>query len=177
MLTNQTPSKVRRKLTPALSILYQPRDRQWSYSHHAAICKFQGRYYVMWSNGERDEMTLRQRVLFACSEDGVHWSAHRTLYPSQEGRVLTACGFHCYQGVLVAYAAATAMRRKTWRTAVTASSTISMNIRRCWPALQRTGNTGASPRTFICPLWPITARSACEAGGCCCPAHYISLHG
>lgn len=104
MLTNQTPSKVRRKLTPALSILYQPRDRQWSYSHHAAICKFQGRYYVMWSNGERDEDDLRQRVLFACSEDGVHWSAHRTLYPSQEGRILTACGFHCYQGVLVAYA-------------------------------------------------------------------------
>lgn len=104
MITNQISTKIRRQLTPTLSILYQPRDLQWSYSHHAAICRFKGRYYAMWSNGERDEDDLRQRVLYAVSDDGVHWSSHRTLYPSQEGRVLTSCGFYQSGGVLVAYA-------------------------------------------------------------------------
>ena len=104
MITNQSPGKIRRKLNPALAVLYYPMDLQWSYSHHAAICQFKGRYYAMWSNGERDEDDLRQRVLFAVSPDGVHWSQHETLYPSQEGCVLTACGFYQHNATLAAYA-------------------------------------------------------------------------
>lgn len=104
MITNRTPDKVRRQLSPNLTILYQPRDLQWSYSHHAALCFFKKQYYAMWSNGERDEDDLRQRVLYAVSDDGVNWSSHRTLYPSQEDRVLTSCGFYQHEGILVAYA-------------------------------------------------------------------------
>lgn len=104
MITNQTASKVRRKLTPHLSALYYPYPPQWSYSHHASLCYFKGRYYAMWSNGERDEDDLRQRVLYATSEDGVAWSLHQYLFPTQEGIVLTACGFHQHEGTLIAYA-------------------------------------------------------------------------
>lgn len=104
MITNRVATKVRRMLAPQMSILYRPQDKQWSYSHHASLCRYQGTYHAIWSNGERDEDDLRQRVLHATSADGVNWTSHGVLYPSEEGRVLTACGLYDNGEALVAYA-------------------------------------------------------------------------
>lgn len=104
MVTNRVATKVRKMLTTEQSILYRPMDKQWSYSHHASICKFKGVYHAIWSNGERDEDDLRQRVMHATSADGVHWSTHHLLFPSQEGVVLTAGGLYTQGDRLNAYA-------------------------------------------------------------------------
>ena len=103
-MTNQVYTKVRQMLSCTLSVLYKPQDLQWSYSHHASICNFAGQYHAIWSNGKRDEDDLRQRVLHAVSHDGVHWSRHEVLFPSETDHVMTAAGFHIHDGMLVAYA-------------------------------------------------------------------------
>lgn len=104
MISNQVKTKVRRMLSPNLSVLYMPNDLQWSYSHHGALCYFSGKYHAMWSNGQRDEDDLRQRIMHATSVDGVNWSTHEVLFPSQEGRVLTSGGFYTQGSQLTAYA-------------------------------------------------------------------------
>ena len=104
MITNQTPSKVRRMLTPELSILYRPNDLQWSYSHHAAICKYKNSFYAIWSNGRKDEDDLGQRVLYAASKDGINWSKHHVLFDSDPVKVITAGGLYDNGEALVAYA-------------------------------------------------------------------------
>lgn len=104
MITNRVLSKVRTQVSPTLSILYRPANLQWSYSHHASLCRYRGLFHAIWSNGVRDEDDLGQRVLHATSSDGIHWSAHRVLFPSQAGGVLTACGLYDNGQALVAYA-------------------------------------------------------------------------
>jgi hypothetical protein len=47
---------------------------QGNFQHHQQIGKFQGRYYVAWSNGLLDEEGLGQQVLVAHSADGLQWS-------------------------------------------------------------------------------------------------------
>jgi len=86
--------------------LYRP-AHEWSYSHHAHLVFFHGRYIAMWSNGRRDEDAPGQRVLFAVSPDGSAWSTPASLLDSRRGThgelVLTAAGFHQHDGRLVAY--------------------------------------------------------------------------
>ena len=87
--------------------LYQP-ESQWTYSHHSSLTFFQGRFFAIWSNGRTNEDDLGQRVLLSTSEDFNHWTEPRPLVDSirdDQGteRVLTAAGFHQYQGTLVAY--------------------------------------------------------------------------
>lgn len=103
MITNRVASRTRRMLAPASSTLYYPQGFQWSYSHHPCLCVFNGAFHAMWSNGERDEDDLRQRVLHAVSADGVHWSCHDVLFSAREDRVLTACGFYDNGQALIAY--------------------------------------------------------------------------
>jgi len=88
-------------------LLYQP-ETDWTYSHHASITWFKGRYYAIWSNGREHEDSYGQRVLVAKSEDFAHWTAPEPLINSLPGTqgelVLTAAGFHQHEGTLVAYA-------------------------------------------------------------------------
>ena len=86
--------------------LYRP-GTEWTYSHHAHLTWFKGRYYAMWSNGRRDEDAPGQRVLLATSTDFRTWTVPAPLLDAQPGkhseRVLTAAGFHQHAGRLVAY--------------------------------------------------------------------------
>lgn len=88
--------------------VYRP-DRAWTYSHHAHLCHFAGRFHVLWSNGRCDEDAPGQRVLIASSDDFLHWGEPQELAPSERGEhselVLTAGGFHHHGGMLVAYVA------------------------------------------------------------------------
>jgi len=95
------------KLSPEQVFLYQP-ETEWTYSHHPAIAFFKGRFFAIWSNGRVDEDAPGQRVLISTSEDFTHWSPPKPLLDSMPGEfgeaVLTAAGFHQYEGTLVAYA-------------------------------------------------------------------------
>lgn len=88
-------------------LIYQPRTN-WTYSHHPHLTFFQGRSVAIWSNGRRDEDAPGQRVLMASSANFRDWSAPRPLVDSVTDsngveRVLTAAGFHQWNGKLVAY--------------------------------------------------------------------------
>jgi len=88
-------------------LLYQPRTN-WTYSHHPHLTFFRGRYLAIWSNGLRDEDAPGQRVLLATSANFRDWSVPKPLVDSVNDsngveRVLTAAGFHQWNGRLVAY--------------------------------------------------------------------------
>ncbi len=87
--------------------LYRP-ENAWTYSHHASLTLFAGRFYAIWSNGRQDEDAPGQRVLLSRATDFRDWSEPRPLVDSvtaEHGgeRVLTAAGFHTYGRTLVAY--------------------------------------------------------------------------
>jgi hypothetical protein len=100
---NTTPARVPVERT----VIYRPAG-DWTYSHHASITHFGGRYYAIWSNGHEHEDWYGQRVLIAKSEDFAHWTEPQPLIDSLPGHrgelVLTAAGFHQHEGTLVAYA-------------------------------------------------------------------------
>lgn len=104
MITNQVSSRVRRMLEPKLSILYYPQYHQWFYNHHPFICEFRGELHAIWSNGERDEDNLGQRVLHCVSKDGVNWGQYHVLFNPPPDRVYLACGLYNNGHELVAYA-------------------------------------------------------------------------
>lgn len=88
------------------SVLYEP-VTEWTYSHHASITHFKGKFYAIWSNGRVNEDDLGQRVLISSSSDFHHWSKPLPLVDSLQGNhsevVLTAAGFHQYNDTLIAY--------------------------------------------------------------------------
>ena len=100
------PQALRPKLPVERIDLYRP-DRKWTYSHHASITFYEGRFYAIWSNGYEHEDYPGQRVLIASTEDFGHWTAPEPLVGPLEGQhselVLTAAGFHQYDGTLIAY--------------------------------------------------------------------------
>jgi len=89
------------------TFIYSP-VTEWTYSHHPSITHFNGRFYAIWSNGPQDEDSPGQRVLISTAQDFKNWSKPRPLVDSvtdAQGiqRVLTAAGFHVYEGVMTAY--------------------------------------------------------------------------
>ncbi len=103
MLTNRE-QVICHTLKPEISVLYRPQS-DWTYSHHASLTKFRGRFYAMWSNGWVNEDDVGQRVLAACSADGILWSDPYPLFESfPDGSTLTAAGWFEHDGVLNAYA-------------------------------------------------------------------------
>jgi len=88
-------------------LLYQP-QKEWTYSHHPSITFYRDRFFAIWSNGRQNEDDCGQRVLLSTSADFRHWTKPRPIAePCLDGngkeRVLTAAGFHLYDGMLVAY--------------------------------------------------------------------------
>lgn len=104
-----TNCNVRPRLAVERAYLYRP-ENQWTYSHHASITFFKGRYVAVWSNGRVNEDDPGQRVLIATSLDGMAWTEPQPLVGPLQGRhselVLTASGFHQQAGTLVAYVGA-----------------------------------------------------------------------
>ena len=45
-----------------------------NFQHHQQLTKFQGRYYLGWSNGLVGEEEPGQQILIASSADGLHWT-------------------------------------------------------------------------------------------------------
>lgn len=79
----------------------------WTYSHHAHITHFRGRYYVMYSNGWIDEDDVGQRVMLSTSDDFERWTVPEPLVDTRMGEhwglTFTAGGWHVYGDTLVAY--------------------------------------------------------------------------
>ncbi|HSV72331.1 MAG TPA: exo-alpha-sialidase [Chthonomonadales bacterium] len=89
------------------ALLYSP-SAEWTFSHHAHLAFYEGRWVAIWSNGRKDEDAPGQRVLISTSGDFRLWSEPEALAaPARDAdgreRVLTAAGFHQHAGVLVAY--------------------------------------------------------------------------
>jgi len=87
--------------------VYRP-ETTWSYSHHPFLTVFNGRYYLMWSNGRKNEDGPGQRVLLSTSADFRNWTPPAPLVDSQPAPmgsefVFSASGFHQHAGRLVAY--------------------------------------------------------------------------
>ena len=103
------PKAARPRLAVERAYLYRP-ETEWTYSHHASITFFKGRFYAIWSNGREHEDYPGQRVLIASSADWHHWTEPQPLVGPLPGKyselVLTAAGFHQYNGTLVAYVGA-----------------------------------------------------------------------
>ena len=92
-------------LVPEIFRLYEPQVGEWTYSHHASLAYFLGRFYAMWSNGRVNEDDRGQRVLYSVSDDGAAWSRPVALYESRtDGAVLTAAGWYVHGRTLNAYA-------------------------------------------------------------------------
>jgi hypothetical protein len=106
-ITNSyTPDQVRPRLPVEKVFLYRP-QQEWTYSHHASITFFQGRFYAIWSNGREHEDYPGQRILITTSTDFVHWQEPRPLVGPLPGKhselTLTAAGFHQCRDQLTAY--------------------------------------------------------------------------
>jgi hypothetical protein len=103
----------------ASEIVFAPGERDWKYSHHQSLTAFNDQLYAIWSSSERDEDSSGQRVMYSFRDkDG--WATPRILFqpdiqPDGRLRVLTAGGFHVFQGTLVAYAGDYSTDRKSTR--------------------------------------------------------------
>lgn len=98
--------KKRPKLCCETAVLFEPSEG-WSYAHHPCLAFFQGKIYVMWSNGRMNEDDVGQRILYSCSEDFSEWTAPMVLVDSQPGEeyeaVLSPGGFYATEDQLVMY--------------------------------------------------------------------------
>ncbi|MDF2814383.1 MAG: hypothetical protein K0Q81_583 [Paenibacillus sp.] len=108
MITNILNDRKRPKLQVETVSIYTPAaESDWSYSHHAHITFFKGKYYAIWSNGRINEDDVGQRVQMAVSDDFLHWSPPQPLVDTSRGLhsdlVLTAAGFHQHGDTLVVY--------------------------------------------------------------------------
>ncbi|MBL8047277.1 MAG: exo-alpha-sialidase [Chthonomonas sp.] len=81
--------------------LYRP-HQTWTYNNHPFITEWEGTFVAMWSNGQRDEDEVGQRVLVATSGNGTEWTEPRVLAEPFGKRVLTAGGFFVSPHGLVA---------------------------------------------------------------------------
>ena len=100
------------------TIVFEPSEFEWTYSHHQSIVLFKKRLYAIWSSALRDEDTPGQRVMYAVRSEAGEWSRPRVLFqpdidPDGRLRVLTAGGFNIHKGMLVAYAGDYADNRKS----------------------------------------------------------------
>lgn len=73
--------------------------------HVPSICFFEGQYFAAWNDGFILENRPGQRVRFATSSDGLHWSPPSDLTGRHPKRGYTNCGFWSRDGELFALAA------------------------------------------------------------------------
>jgi hypothetical protein len=148
-------SAVRPRLPVETVFLYQPKE-EWTYSHHASITFFKGRYYAIWSNGRAHEDYPGQRVLIADSPDFLHWSEPKSLVGPLMGKhselILTAAGFHQYNGVLTAYYGAYEYTQE--EIAAGTRNGRGHQDTRLWAMTSRDGETWSEPLDMIAPVVP-----------------------
>jgi hypothetical protein len=76
----------------------------WTYNHHMDLAHWQGRLYVAWDNGEKDEDVWPSREVYSTSEDGVTWSPPKELFPQGISTSLRMYFFHAPNGRMLAIA-------------------------------------------------------------------------
>lgn len=76
-----------------------------SYNNHAYIARHDGRFWAIWSNGERDGGHTGQHVRFATSEDGRTWSRPGSIMPRPADGYFIARGLWVRDGELLALVA------------------------------------------------------------------------
>lgn len=74
------------------ALIFRPEPGGYQYNHHAAIRRFEGRFYAAWSAGWVNEDSPGQTVLFATSDDGFAWSEAAVVMPSSADRTRWTCG-------------------------------------------------------------------------------------
>jgi len=88
--------------------VYDPTSVSWSYSHHASIAFFDGKFYAIYSNGISGEDDPGQRVMISSSSDFINWSTPQILKTPILGEnglyhVITPGGITVADGKLVVY--------------------------------------------------------------------------
>ncbi len=78
--------------------------RGWTYNHHVDMAIWKGKFYLAWTNGEKDEDVWPAHEVFATSEDGVHWSKPGELFPQGVSTSLRMYWFHAPNGRMLTVA-------------------------------------------------------------------------
>ena len=81
---------------------------RWQFNLHSYIAWYQGKFWAMWSAGKVDEDSGQQRIHYATSPDGHHWSAAGVLADDPDGAgpaLWIARGIFTQDGHLYALAA------------------------------------------------------------------------
>jgi hypothetical protein len=92
------------------TVVFTGQEGITGFNHHPYLIHFDGRFFVAWNTGERDEDAVGQRVVYVTSENGTIWSTPIDLTRRVEGRRFTACGFWVRDGELLALASLRAGR-------------------------------------------------------------------
>ncbi len=95
------------QLAPSLtSAVYRAQAGQWQFNLHSYIAWYKGKFWAIWSSGKVDEDNGKQRIDYATSPDGHHWSAARIVVASLPSPALwIARGIFTQDGHLYALAA------------------------------------------------------------------------
>ncbi|MEO6982440.1 MAG: hypothetical protein ABI072_04935, partial [Edaphobacter sp.] len=57
----------------------------WQFNLHSYLAWYQGKFWAIWSAGKVDEDSGKQRIHYATSPDGHHWSAPGVLAEDPDG--------------------------------------------------------------------------------------------
>jgi hypothetical protein len=53
----------------------------WTYNHHTDMAVWKGKFYLAWTNGQKDEDIWPSHEVYATSDDGSTWSEPKELFP------------------------------------------------------------------------------------------------
>ena len=87
-------------------VLYAATADSYKFCHQQNLGVWNGRLYLMWSNGVTHEDHNGQRILYCSSDDGTRWSKPAVLAEDHDGPGPMACvsaGWHDAGDTLVAY--------------------------------------------------------------------------
>lgn len=103
------------------SSVYRAQAGQWQFNLHSYLTWYQGKFWAIWSSGKVNEDSGQQRIDYATSPDGHHWSTAGVLVNSLPSPALwIARGVFIQHGYLYALAAysdghrRTGNRRESW---------------------------------------------------------------
>ncbi|MEO6965201.1 MAG: exo-alpha-sialidase [Acidobacteriaceae bacterium] len=95
------------------SPVYRAQAGQWQFNLHSYIAWYKGKFWAIWSSGKVNEDNGQQRIDYATSSDGHHWSAAGVLVDSLPIPALwIARGIFTQNGHLYAFAASSDGSRK-----------------------------------------------------------------
>ncbi len=107
--TDGDPGRIDHTSLPVLqgtAAIVCPFDEQWKLQLHNYLLHHDGKFWCMWSHGPVVEDVPTQHVSYATSEDGLKWSAPKSITgPPAAGRAYIARSFWVRDGELLALVA------------------------------------------------------------------------